>query len=934
MKVRKIICLLVFLFCLLLVPSGVYASDTYTVTFDSNEGSAINNISAEENSLIIEPSVPNREGYIFDGWYKGPELIDEWNFSSDKITGNITLYAKWVSYELQTLRNFLNQPSSVAGKTNGQVLSSNYNQNLTNTWSSCFTWSFIDGQDHITSIRIYDKHIAGKLNLDGFTKLTKIRISNTDLTSISVSNNNSLTSVYFSMNYNLTSLNIDSNIILNSIECTNNRLVTLKIKNSPKLNELNCCCNYEITSLGFEDITTLTVLKCNGNELSAIDVSKNIGLVTLDCSFNKITTLDLSKNTSLNDFNCSYNLLSSLNISSQERILTKLNCSNNKISLLNVSNCLNLESLLCGNNKLTYLNVNNNTKLKTLDCGYNSIKSLNLNNNTLLEKLNVDKLGLCKLDVSKRTALKSLSCSNNNITSLDLSKNTNLTNLYCCYCDLMYLDLSNNKLLELVHCDGNNISILDFSNNPKLIYLRCVDNNLKILNITKNVNLWDAACQLNNLTSLDISNNTKLYALDCGRNSLTSLNLYNNCDLYRLNCENNAITQLDTSTNLKLEILVCDSNFLTSIDISKNILLRYFRCENNQLKYIKYIYKNVVSDIASEGSGYITIKIDTYNPPYIEIFAIPCSGSSFVSWSMPNAIYSMNANSRITSSINNTLTANFSLAKPKISSVKSSGYDSITLKWNSVTGADSYNVYRAASKTGKYSKIGTTESTSYKDTGLTTGKYYYYKVKAACITGSTTTYSVASSYKYTKPIPSKPAVTVSKNAYTSLKISWNAIDGATGYKIYRATSKTGKYSYIKTTTSTSYINKSLITGKTYYYKVRAYKTVSGSNVYSYYSTYKYAKVVPSTPMLKAVSSGSASIKLSWNEVGGATKYEVYRKKSGDDEYKLIKTTSAESYTDSSLITGVTYYYKVRAYHLEGKTKVFGSFAVASAASMP
>lgn len=59
--------------------------------------------------------------------------------------------------------------------------------------------------------------------------------------------------------------------------------------------------------------------------------------------------------------------------------------------------------------------------------------------------------------------------------------------------------------------------------------------------------------------------------------------------------------------------------------------------------------------------------------------------------------------------------------------------------------------------------------------------------------------------------------------YNSIKIKWGAVSGVDGYKLYRATSLTGTYKCIYTTTSRSYLNTGLTTGKSYYYKVKAYK---------------------------------------------------------------------------------------------------------------
>ncbi len=79
------------------------------------------------------------------------------------------------------------------------------------------------------------------------------------------------------------------------------------------------------------------------------------------------------------------------------------------------------------------------------------------------------------------------------------------------------------------------------------------------------------------------------------------------------------------------------------------------------------------------------------------------------------------------------------------------------------------------------------------------------------------------------------------NGKRAVKITWNVpkdLD-ADGYEIFRSTKKSSGYTTkpIFTTTKTSYTNnKSLKTGKTYYYKIRAYKVVNGRKVYTGYST--------------------------------------------------------------------------------------------------
>ena len=183
------------------------------------------------------------------------------------------------------------------------------------------------------------------------------------------------------------------------------------------------------------------------------------------------------------------------------------------------------------------------------------------------------------------------------------------------------------------------------------------------------------------------------------------------------------------------------------------------------------------------------------------------------------------------------------------------------------------------------------------------------------------------------PTLSKPTVKVSSNSYNSNKLSWNKVTGSSGYEVLRATSKTGTYKSVKTITSgstVSYTDTKLATGKTYYYKVRAYRTVDKKKVYSSYSSVVSAKPVLKTPSVK-LTSGSKKATIKWEKISGASGYEVYRATSKSGKYSKIKTitkNSTVSYVNSSLTKNKTYYYKVRAYRTVNGKKIYSSYSVA------
>lgn len=85
------------------VSDEIIIVDKHTVTFDTNGGSQINQLTdITHNSTIASPTNPSRTGYTFSGWYTNEELTTQWNFDEDTVEGDMTLYAKWMikSYDV------------------------------------------------------------------------------------------------------------------------------------------------------------------------------------------------------------------------------------------------------------------------------------------------------------------------------------------------------------------------------------------------------------------------------------------------------------------------------------------------------------------------------------------------------------------------------------------------------------------------------------------------------------------------------------------------------------------------------------------------------------------------------------------------------------------------------------------------------------------
>ena len=169
-------------------------------------------------------------------------------------------------------------------------------------------------------------------------------------------------------------------------------------------------------------------------------------------------------------------------------------------------------------------------------------------------------------------------------------------------------------------------------------------------------------------------------------------------------------------------------------------------------------------------------------------------------------------------------------ATPNVSITSANGKPK--LSWNAVNGATKYWVYRSTDgKNFKY--YDSTAKTTYTNNSTTVGTRYYYKVKAVVVDNGTSYGSAFSSSKSMVVRTAAPTLkTVAPEGTPSL--SWNAVNGATKYWVYRSTD--GKeFKYYDSTTKTSYTNKSVDAGKTYYYKVKAVNVVNGTSYASDFS---------------------------------------------------------------------------------------------------
>ena len=246
--------------------------------------------------------------------------------------------------------------------------------------------------------------------------------------------------------------------------------------------------------------------------------------------------------------------------------------------------------------------------------------------------------------------------------------------------------------------------------------------------------------------------------------------------------------------------------------------------------------------------------------------------------------------------------AKTSLATPKISKAESIN-GGVKISWGKVKGAVKYRVYYKGSK--GWTRMVDTTSTSYIDKDVSSGKTYTYTVR--CINSSATKFTSGyngkgKSIKYI----AAPEISKLESVNGGVKISWNKSNGAEKYRIYYKGSK--GWTRMVDTTSTSYIDKDVSSGKNYTYTVRCINSSATKFTSGYDSKGKSVKYI-SAPKITKAESVDGGVKISWNKVNGAEKYRVYYK-SRKGWTRMVDTTST-SYIDSKVSSGKTYTYTVR-----------------------
>ncbi len=168
-------------------------------------------------------------------------------------------------------------------------------------------------------------------------------------------------------------------------------------------------------------------------------------------------------------------------------------------------------------------------------------------------------------------------------------------------------------------------------------------------------------------------------------------------------------------------------------------------------------------------------------------------------------------------------------------------------------------------------------------------------------------------YKVNLPTPQ---ITSLKNTTGGVKITWNKVSGAYGYRLYYRPAS-GGWKRFKDTTATSFTDSGVSPNRTETYTIRCIDK-NGNTISGFNSNGWSIKYVPVAPTISKLENTSGGIKLSWNKIAGVYGYRLYYKPASGG-WKRFKDTTATSFTDSGVVPNKTETYTIRCIDKNGNT---------------
>lgn len=250
------------------------------------------------------------------------------------------------------------------------------------------------------------------------------------------------------------------------------------------------------------------------------------------------------------------------------------------------------------------------------------------------------------------------------------------------------------------------------------------------------------------------------------------------------------------------------------------------------------------------------------------------------------------------------------------------------IKWQGVSGATKYYIYRRPMTGTSWTKVGTANSSarSFVDKSVKNknGKYVY-TVKAVNKSNKATRYHYAGEDCLFAKAPTLKSVAT--GADNKIKIQWNSTSSSAYYEVYRREVGTSSWTKLTGNCKKTYFNDTkAVSGKTYEYTVRAnIKTADGVARSAYYGNAGKAVKYLEAPNVTDVYKEGSGLCVLWTEVSGATAYTVYRRPlDGSAGWTTLKKVSSSItyFVDTTASLDSEYVYTVRAEGPKGRGSYF------------
>lgn len=328
---------------------------------------------------------------------------------------------------------------------------------------------------------------------------------------------------------------------------------------------------------------------------------------------------------------------------------------------------------------------------------------------------------------------------------------------------------------------------------------------------------------------------------------------------------------------------------VTATEITKYSITYQWSAVPNATSY--YVYK---FNVLTGGYEYYTATSGTA----IQVADLPAGEECYMAVYAVNDIVNVRSEAVVTGSV---------YTKPEKVigfTISDNTSTSVVLRWEDLPSASGYIIYRAGTG-GNFKKIGTCEMATYKDTTLSAGKTYQYKIVAYA--GTVANVGEESPAIFTCSLPTAPTLVV-KGGNNRVRLTWSAVTGAMGYKVY---AKEGKEYTLVTTlegkSNKKFIHTNLENNKTYTYHVTAYRS---------YEKVVYEGKASTDAAAMALKVGSTSTapklfktKALFKKSEACKKNKTFRQKL---DYKksfpipgMISTNVAEFGSDTMIPQGIT-----------------------------